>query len=635
MKTKPIMLMILFIAMISVSFFNFEPVSAATIKIQPSSYYNTTDISLNDQIQKLINSAKDGDTLDFIGKYYGNLSLIISKSLNIVSNVNTTVSGDSSGNSVFLVTGNSSKWTNITGFNIKSVNNGITVNSASNITVSNNTVSSSKGTGIKVSKSSGVKVKNNTVTSSKTGISISNSSHSSIQGNKVKKSTNNGIDIQQSHEITVSNNDVSYNGKHGTSIANSNNIDLERNNIENNQNNGLNLINTNNIQINNNTISNNQIHGVYFDTNVKNTQITYNTITNNLKSGIELDGSGSNTKINYNSISGNAIGINVNSHTDNLEIGQNSIIFNKGYDEDSGIGINFGGNYVGSSTMTISSNAIYGNDRREVCASDIGTKVNIGYNWYGSDASWQVRVCPYITANLITWATTESNGQYTTVFYAGDQVASTLPDFDLTYQLNNGTKVTVTVKNGIAKVKFPSNEYKSTGNKLTVQAAIQKKIMSIIDEEVQNILNYQNQNNANNGNKGGSGDNGKGNNGNGKGNGNSNNGNGNSNGNTNGNGNPPGNTGQIANGNAGGSSGQSGSTSKLERNSAMLDGAGEAAQSSSNQNKASDQQTKKAQEILLDNVNNPNLWSVVALVILIVAIIMLYYRKEIELMCRK
>lgn len=619
MRNKPVVLLILFIAMISISFFNVDPVSAATIKIEPSSYYNTTHISLNDQIQKLINSAKDGDTINFIGKSYVNLSLIIKKSLNIVTYVNTTVSGDSSGNSVFLVTGTRSKWTNITGFSIKSVNDGIIVTNASNITISKNVVSSSKGTGIKVSKSSGVKVKNNKVTSSKTGISVSNTHHSSIQGNKVTKSTNNGIEIQESHDVTVSNNCVSSSGKHGTSIANSKNVDLERNDIENNQNNGLNLLNTNNVQINNNTISYNQVHGIYFDNNVKNTQITYNAITNNLKSGIELDGSGSTTTINNNVINENAIGINVNSHTDNLNIGRNTISYNKGNDEDSGVGINFGINYVGSSTMVISSNAIFGNDRREVCAGDISTKINIGYNWYGSDASWQVKVCPYVTANLIKWETTESNGQYTTVFYAGDQVASMLPDFDVTYQLNNGTKVTVTVKNGVAKVKFPSNEYKSSGNQLTVQAAVQKKIMKIIDEEVQNIQYYQNQNNGdNNGNKGGKGNGNKGKNGNGNGD----------------NGNTPGNTGQIANGNKGGSSGQFGSKTRLERNGAMLDGEGTAVQSSSSQSQAS-KQSKTAQEVLLDNVNNPNLWSVVALVLLIAAIVVVYYRKEIELMYRK
>jgi cobalamin biosynthesis Mg chelatase CobN len=237
--------------------------------------------------------------------------------------------------------------------------------------------------------------------------------------------------------------------------------------------------------------------------------------------------------------------------------------------------------------------------------------------------------------------TTESNGKFTTVFYGADgQIASLLPNFDIIYQLNNGKKVRVTVKNGVATVTFPSSEYKLTGNLLTIQTTSQKKQMSLDDDEVKEILKYLNQNNGNNGNgNNGNGNNGNGNNGNGNGGSGTggNNGNGNSN---NGNTNTPGNNGQVSNGNSGGSTSQSPSTSsssssgstKLERTSAQLDG-GEAAQSTSSQNQASDQ-SKTAQEILLDNVN-PNLLSIVALVLLIAAIVVVYYRKEIELMYRK
>lgn len=641
-KTKPIILTILFITVMSVSLFNAEPVSAAIINIQPSSY-NTTNVSLNDQIQELIDSAKDGDTLTFIGKYYENLSLIINKSLNIITNVNTTVTGDTSGQPVFLVVGRGSKWTNITGFKIKSVNDGIYVKNASNVTISKNTVTSTKGTGIKVSGSTGATVKKNTVTSSQTGVSVENSKNSTIDNNNVKNSVNNGVEIQNSHDIKVSNNNISFSKKHGTSIANSQNIDLEGNDIEYQQNNGVNLICTNGVTLNNNTISNNGVNGVYFDTNVKNTQISYNIITNNLKYGIELDRSGSTTSITNNTISGNVVGIDISSETDYLNIIQNSITYNKGYEENTGIGINFGWGYKESSSMVVIYNAIFGNDRKEVCASDYSKKTSIGYNWYGSDDPRQVRVCPYVSSKYVNWKTFESNGKYTTVFYGADgQVATMLPNFEITYQLNNGRKVKVTVKNGVATVTFPSSEYQLTDNLLIIKALFQEKKMPLSDAEVKEILKYQNksQNNGNNGN----GDNGNGNGGNsGNGNGgNGNNGNGGSGDNNNGNSNNPGNNGQIDNGNSGGSTGQSQSTSSsdssgsttLERNSAQLNGAGETSQSASTQQN-NDQQSKTAQEILVDTVNNPNLGSIIALVLLIASIVVVYYRKEIELMYRK
>lgn len=640
-RTKPIMLMILFIAVISVSFCNIQPASATTMNIQSSTYYNTTSVTLNVQIQKLIDSAKDGDTLNFLGKYYGNLTLIINKSLNLITNVNTTVTGDKSGRSVFLVTGRGSKWANITGFSVKSINDGISVENTSNVKVSKNTVTSTKGTGIKVSGSTSVVVEKNTVSSSQTGVSVKNSKNSTIQTNNVKNSIKNGVEIQNSHDIKVSNNNISFSNKHGTSIANSQNIDLEGNDIEQGQMNGVNLIDTDGVTLNNNKINKNGVHGVYLDTNVKNTQITHNTINNNLKCGIELDGSGSTTDIINNTISENKIGIDINSETDNLNIISNTITKNKGNDEDSGIGINFGWGYKESSTLSVNYNAIFGNDRREICASDYSKKTSIGYNWYGSDDPRQIRVCPYVSSKYVNYVTTESKGNFTTVFYGADgQVATNIPNFDIVYQLNNGKKVRVTVKNGVATITFLSSEYQLKNNQLLIQTSSQKKIMLLDDDLVKEIVKYLNdQNKGNNGNgdngNGNGGNNSNGNGDNGKGNGGS--GTGGNNGNTN----TPGNNGQINNGNSGGSTGQSSSTSsssssgstKLERTSAHIDGTGEAAQSTSSQNQASDQ-SKTAQEILLDNVN-PNLWSIVALVLLIAAIVVVYYRKEIELMYRK
>ncbi len=628
--SKPVIALILLMTIISISFFIIEPISAANIEIHPSSYYNTTHISLNDQIQKIISSAKNGDTITFVGKYYGELSLIINKSLNIISYINTTVSGDSTGQPVFLISGSGSKWTNITGFNIKSTNDGISVNNTSNVTIAKNNVSTSKGTGIKVSESKGVTVKNNNVTLSQTGISIANSNNSNIKGNNVKKSVKNGVEIENSHNVNVSNNNISSSGKHGASIANSENIGVEGNDMEYNQNNGINLVDTKNIVINNNTISNNNVHGIYCD-NVKNTQITQNKIINNIKYGIELFGHGAHTKIHNNQIAKNAIGIDINSATDYLDISLNDIIYNKGNGDDSGVGINFGSQYVASSTLNVNYNAIFGNQRREVCAGDSNTKIDFGYNWYGSDDPREVRLCPYLTTKWITWKSSESNGKYSAVFYAGDQVASMLSGFDVTFQLNDGTQVTVAVQNGTATTSFPSSQYQSTGNIVTIKAIFQTIKMAIADAEAKNIQDHQDQTN-----NGGTGNNGNGGNG-------SSDSNGNGDGNGNGGNGKQGNTAGSGTSGPGAKSGQSGSTTgsdssgstKLVRNSAILAETGETGQSSSSQTKTDDQQSKTAQEILLDNVNNPNLWSVIGLVLMIIAIVVVYYRREIELMCRK
>ncbi len=638
--------LILFIAVISVSFFNVQPASAATITIQPSYYYNTTSVSINDQIQTLIDSAKDGDTLNFIGKYYENLSLIIKRSLNLITNVNTTVTGDTSGQPVFLVTGSGSRWTNITGFKIKSTYDGISVKNTSNVTVSKNTVTSTNGTGIKVSESNGVTVKKNTVASSHTGISATNTKNSNISSNKVKNSVSNGVEIQKSHSVEVSNNNITSNGKHGVSIASSDHVAVDGNDIGYNNNNGVNLVSTNQVNINNNTMGYNNLNGIYFDTNVKNTQITSNVINYNSLSGIELYGSGSYTKINGNKIDWNPLGIDVNSKTDYLDIGQNVISNSKFFDDcTNGVGINIGAGYQNSPTFSVSNNAIFGSGKWEIWAGDsVADDVNIGYNWYGSSDPSQVRVCRKVAKNLNNVEGFGSNGEYSAVFFAGNQFANLLQGFDVKIQLNNGPIHTETVKNGTATTKFSSKEYLAKGNYVTITVGKQPPIIiSIPDEDLKTILEQLREDESK-GNNGGSEDNGKGNGGNSNTDGNGNNGGSEDNGNggTDENSNDPENNGQNNNGNPGDnpsqsssapSSGSSGSP-KLERTSAQVDGAGEAVQSTSIQNHESDQ-SKTAQELLFDNVNNPNLWSIVAFILLIATIVVFYYRHEIMSIYRK
>lgn len=615
-RTKFALTMILFIAVISVSFVNVEPVSAATINVLPLSYYNTAHTSLNDQIHKLISSAKNGDTLNFLGKSYGDLSLIINKSLNIISNVNTTVLGDSTGQPVFLVTGSGSRWTNITGFKIKSVNDGISINNACNITVSKNSVSSTKGTGIKVSKSTGVKIKNNTVTSSQTGISVSNTKSSNINGNKIKKSVKNGVEIQKSQTVTVSNNSISASGNHGTLIAGSNNIDLENNDIVSSQKNGINLINTNNVKINNNTICYNTFNGIFFDINVKNTQITFNNINHNQKCGIELFNSASYTKINKNNIDSNPTGIDVNFKTDDLDMSQNLIT------KSDGVGINIGSGYKGSSTFTVHDNAIFGSGKWEIWAGESpAPDINIGYNWYGSDDPSQVRLCPKVAKNLISWRYTAVDGVYSLVFVEGDsgnQFAMGLSGFDVGFQMNNAAKVTQTVKNGTAATSFSSTEYNLTNNRITFIPGYQNVTVTLSNAEYKNAVDSQNQNNNDNGHDGdviGDDDNGD-----------------------IGNGKSQSNGQQVNNEN----SAQSASTSntdssgsnKLQRNSAVLDGASES-QFTSGQSQTTKQQSKNSQELLLDNVNNPNFWSIISLILLIAAVILVYYGNDIKSMYKR
>ena len=105
-----IVLSLLFMS-ISISAVSLEPVSAASTNI------NST--MTNSEIQTVLDNAASGDTINFLGTLYENIQLTINKTLNIVTNVGTVLSGsDPSGSEVFLINGPGASGTQISGFNI-------------------------------------------------------------------------------------------------------------------------------------------------------------------------------------------------------------------------------------------------------------------------------------------------------------------------------------------------------------------------------------------------------------------------------------------------------------------------------------------------------------------------------------
>lgn len=599
-------------------------VSAATIKINSSSDYNTTNNSLNEQIQSIINSAKNGDTLEFLGKSYGNLSLVINKSLNIISFANTLISGNSTNNSVFLVTGSGSRWTNITGFNLQSSHgNGIVVQNTSNIKISKNNVSSTNGTGIRITGSNEVNVENNIVSKSQTGISVTNSKNINITNNSAKNNNGDGVSIGNSQNLNVSKNSVSSNGNNGISVDKSQDISMQNNSIENNGNNGVKLEDTNKIHINDSNIISNHGHGIYFDENVNDTQITSNNINYNVGTGIELDKSGINTLIDKNVITGDLIGIDINDQTDNLIIRSNIITDSvENGDDTSGVGINIGPNYVNSPTFNAYDNYIVGNQRREVVVGDPTKIVIFGANWYGSNDGGNI--CPYLLTKYLHFQLSVSAlGVAATFTDPTGSVATGLPTFNVNFKLN-GNFLSASVINGIATPEFPSSDYQSHNNVVTAQAPYPPTdILSIPDNIVQSILatiaasSTVTQNNGSTvtkggGTKGGSVKGGTGNNG--------------SDG-----------TNDSGSGSSNGVSGQVGVTTSTASSKGTTTVSRESATSSSSAGYSSstgsvNTNNPTAQDVSLEQIVNPNILSIISLVVIMVMILLVYYRDDIKKM---
>ena len=608
------------------------PVSAATIHVNASSDYNTSSVSLNKQIQEILNSAKNGDTIEFLGRSYENISLIINKSLNIVTNVKTVITGSNSVNSIFIINGVKSSGTNITGFNLRAINgSGIIAHNTTKITLSKNNINMVNGTGFNIVYCSDINIENNIITNSKTGLSATSSKNLVITNNSIKKSSDNGINIKKSQKITIKKNQISSNSKDGISVDESNDITLESNSIENNRNNGLNVEKSNKIGVNENNINKNKGHGIYYGKQVINTKITNNNINYNNKVGIELDESGSNTYINSNNITGNLIGININNSSSNLVITQNlitdSVMHND--DETSGVGINFGSNYKYYPSFIVNYNAIYHNQRREIENRDTTENVIFGANWYGYSSSDGCNLCPKIQTQLITAQCTQSDiGIYDVVFYIGNDIANLLPSFEIGFRINNGIIRNILQQNGKATYKINYKDYQPADNVLMIKATFQKWFYNISNNDLKTLKTRSETptDPGNNGNPGSGGS------GNGKGSSTSGSG-----------------------GGAGGSGGSSGAESNngAESNPSSSDighvsiPSSKAISGLSSNNKGSNtgqdesngketSASKTVKELIINNtIKNPQIWSIVGIVILMIPVFGGYYRKDLIKMIKK
>jgi len=605
--------MIFIFGVICLSMIFSGPVSAATIYINDSSSYDTSMVSLNEQIQDIIDASSAGDTIEFIGNYYENLSLVVNHSLNIISQVKTMISGSS--NPIFLINSSGSFGTNITGFNLEMKNgDSIIINNTSNILISSNNISAVNGTGINITGCSGANIKNNKINNSKTGISIDDSRNIMVTGNSIKNNVNNGVNVKKTQNSVINKNQISSNGNNGVSITDSKNITIEDNSIDKNGNNGVTLKNSNKTSINGNNINENQGSGIYFDGNVKDTQIKRNNINYNKYSGIALAKSGANTNINGNNITGNVIGININCSSDNLVITQNMITNSiKQVDDDSGtsgVGINFGSNYGSSSTFKVNYNAIYGNQRREVEIRDTSDTVIFGANWYGHSLLSGCNFCPKLQTRLITVKLIQSkSGVYRAVFYDGDTVASLLPSFDVTFKLNNGNLQIATVINGIATSTFSKSLYASGGNVVSVRTTYQTQSLNLSEDDLKRILNSDGSSSGSGGDGAGSGT-----------------------GSGSGQGSGSGTGGTSASGSFQGSGSLSLGTTDLSGDH----GGSPGSSTDSGGSSGDEEKQKSAQEVFLDETTkNPQIKSIIGLIVIVVIILIAYYRKDLIKLVRK
>jgi parallel beta-helix repeat protein len=168
----------------------FEAVSVSNlITIKSADNY----VSLSEDIQKIINSASAGSTIQFIGTFYEDLYLKIDKPLNIISKCGTVINNTQ--NIPVFDLNSKATGTNITGFTVNLVGSFVEATGVSKISISCNTIRTTK-TAIVLSNVEDSKIENNNLLRFKTGIDISRSGGITISKNKITPNIENSIGVK-------------------------------------------------------------------------------------------------------------------------------------------------------------------------------------------------------------------------------------------------------------------------------------------------------------------------------------------------------------------------------------------------------------------------------------------------------
>lgn len=249
------------------------------------SAYNQMD---NPTIQKTINNAKSGDTIQITGKSYIHCHFVINKNLTIISDVETSMSPcpsniqGSKGIGIFYITPEASG-TIISGF--KLINNEaqsgsidsycIYVNGADDVIIKNCSIEkTTEGPGIFIHNTKNTLIINSTVKNSQKGIYLENCEYTSIKYNIIDSNKIAGIYIgDKTCNLNIYKNIIHANDYYGIYLGSATNTIIYSNEITENRDNPV-------------FQRNSKGTGIFVDCNVTNLQILGNFIKENGKYGV-------------------------------------------------------------------------------------------------------------------------------------------------------------------------------------------------------------------------------------------------------------------------------------------------------------------------------------------------------------
>ncbi|WP_296877932.1 nitrous oxide reductase family maturation protein NosD [uncultured Methanobrevibacter sp.] len=410
---------ILFICLISL--FLISAVNAAnsskvneTIGSDNTFYQISSDLS-NDDVQKMFDNSNDGDTFEFNDKEYKNISLVVDKKLNIVSNKNSVIYSANQITEKAKDLGISNSF----GFYFTSKSCGSVL---SGITI----VASNSDYGIVVDSSDNSTIKNDNIVGGGNGILVKNADGIKILNNNISKAQNNGIRIVDSKNSIISKNVLSYNKRSGIETS-----DIYYSHIT------------------NNTIHHNKFNGIsMFNKSVGNV-IKYNKAYEN-PNGIYIDSQSRNDVVNANSFTSNR-------RNTNYELGA----------FESGNGLLFGADFKTSkegdpSRLEVKYNVLAHNEGYQAKNNPDLPTFKLGDNWFDSTDDVNTFVCPMLLAGIMKMGTVSfKNGIGLQMYDTKGKPVKEFGTFDTKVNVN-GNQYTAKFVNGKATIDAnldPDTEY--------------------------------------------------------------------------------------------------------------------------------------------------------------------------------
>lgn len=381
-------------------------------QVNQTSYEITSDLS-NDNIQALFDNANDGDTFEFTSDDYNDISLVVNKTLNIISKKNSVIVASNQVSEKaksmgitktfgFYFTSNA-HGSVLSGITIKagSCDNAIIINGADNVTLNKNTINGAVN-----------------------GVLIEDADGITLSNNRITKAKDNGVQLKDVKNAVISKNEIYRNGRSGI-----------------------------------------ETYGIH------DSKILNNTIHHNSFNGISMYDTSSGNLIKYNIVHNNTNGIYVDCKTDNDVILANTLSHNRrdpycelGPDE-SGNGLLFGEHFEWDedTKLLVKNNALIHNEQFQAKNNPANEKFELDQNWFDSNDPEHTYVCPMLLAKILKLNTiTVKNGIGLQVQDDNGKPVTEMGTFDVPIEVN-GNKYTATVENGQAIIQSedlePNTEY--------------------------------------------------------------------------------------------------------------------------------------------------------------------------------